>query len=74
MTAGRERVRVRSSAICAEHPRHVADRVPGLAATEAVYHPLSDRRSGVGITPAGHFAATLARSAETSGPILVQNP
>jgi hypothetical protein len=45
-----------------------------LAATEAVYHSFSDRRSGVGITLAGHFAATKARSAETSGPILVQNP
>ena len=57
-----------------KHPRHVADRVPGLAATEAVYHSFSDRRSGVGITLAGHFAATMARSAETSGPIPVQNP
>ena len=57
-----------------KHPRHVADRVPGLAATKAVYHSFSDRRSGVGITLAGHFAATKARFAETSGPILVQNP
>ena len=48
--------------------------MPGLAATEAVYHSFSDRRSGVGITLAGHFAATMARSAETSGPTLVQNP
>ncbi len=48
--------------------------MPGLAATEAVYHSFSNRRFGVGITLAGHFAATMARSAETSGPILVQNP
>jgi Transposase DNA-binding/Transposase DDE domain len=69
------RLRARLGKILGDLGRRIGATVPmacqDWAATKAAYRFFSNRRVDEGIILAGHFAATRARFAATSGPILV---
>jgi hypothetical protein len=69
------RLRARLAKILGDLGRRIGGTLPAAcqdwAATKAAYRFFSNRRVDEGIILAGHFAATKARFAATSGPILV---
>ncbi len=69
------RLRARLGKILSDLGRRIGDTPPmacqDWAATKAAYRFFSNRRVDEGVILAGHFAATRARSAATSGPMLV---
>src|SRR3954464_3798026 len=70
-----QRLKSRLAKILGDLGRRIGATVPmacqDWAATKAAYRFFSNRRVGEGIILAGHLAATRARFAATSGPILV---
>ncbi|HEY2156806.1 MAG TPA: IS4 family transposase [Isosphaeraceae bacterium] len=69
------RLRARLAKILGDLGRRIGGTLPAAcqdwAATKAAYRFFSNRRVDEGIILAGHFAATKARFAATSGPVLV---
>ena len=69
------RLKARLAKILGDLGRRIGGTLPAAcqdwAATKAAYRFFSNRRVDEGIILAGHFAATRARFAATSGPILV---
>lgn len=70
-----ERLKTRLAKLLGDLGRRIGETVPmacqDWAATKAAYRFFSNRRVDEGLILAGHFAATKARFAATSGPILV---